>query len=114
MHKSRENKIIKSVTRIPRSCKENFTTGKKNAAASGQEGELLLLLLLLLLLGGWAMGEKDQSLGMLAESGSGGTDKKDSTPSLFENGKFVERTCPGRRDTGETPKIKSKKFNRQK
>jgi hypothetical protein len=81
---------------------------------TGGEPLLLLLMLLLLLLGGWAMGEKDQSLGMLAQSGSGGTDKKDSTPSLFENGKFVEQTCPWRRDTGETPKKKFKIFNRQK
>jgi hypothetical protein len=58
-------------------------------------------------------GEKDQSLGMLAQSGSGGTDKKDSTPSLFGKWEVVEQTCPWRRDTGETPK-KIKIFNRQK
>jgi len=110
MHKSRENKIIKSVTRIPRSCKENFTTGKKNAAASGQEGSFCCCCCCSCCcwVGGWAMGEKDQSLGMLAQSGSGGTDKKDSTPSLFGKWEVVEQTCPWRRDTGETPKKKSK------
>jgi hypothetical protein len=32
MHKSRENKIIKIVTRIPRSCKENFTNREKECS----------------------------------------------------------------------------------
>jgi hypothetical protein len=90
-----------------------FYNREKECSCVRTGGELLPLLLLLLLLGGWAMGEKDQSLGMLAQSGSGGTDKKDSTPSLFENGKFVEQTCPWRRDTGETPKQNQKNFNRQ-
>jgi hypothetical protein len=62
MHKSRENKIIKIVTRIPRSCKENFTNREKECSCVRTGGELLLLLLLLLLLGGWAMGEKGSEL----------------------------------------------------
>ncbi len=71
-----------------------FYNREKECSCVRTGGELLLLLLL----GGWAMGEKDQSLGMLAESGSGGTDKKDSTPSLFENGKLLSKLAPG----GET------------
>jgi hypothetical protein len=89
-----------------------FYNREKECSCVRTGGELLLLLLLLL--GGWAMGEKDQSLGMLAQSGSGGTDKKDSTPSLFETGKLLSKLAPGGETLAKLPKKKIKIFNRQK